>query len=115
MNLETYSLSKTIFDNICNKKVIRADLLDVSEITSISDTFIIAVAPNTKQTKAMADEVEEKLEAQNILPIRKEGYDSANWILIDYGYVIVHILDEEHAQFYDLNRLWQDAKCLETY
>lgn len=115
MNLETYSLSKQILDNICNKKIIKASLLDVTEITTIAEVFIIAVASNIKQTQAMADQVEEKLKDMNIYSTRKEGYQSANWILLDYGDIIVHIFDEEHAKFYDLARLWQDAKCIESY
>ncbi len=115
MDLETYSLGKQILNTICNKKVIKVNLLDVSDITSLAEIFIIATASNTKQTQAMSDEVEEYLKNKDILPIRKEGYQSANWILMDYGDIIVHILDEEHAKFYDLSRLWQDAKCVDSY
>lgn len=113
MNTGTYTLGKQIIEALNKKKVIKVDLLDVSQITPLAELFIIAIASNIRQTKAMADEVEERLSKQNRLPIHKEGYQSANWILLDYGDIIVHILDEEHAQFYGLTRLWQDAISLE--
>ena len=113
MNTETYTLGKQIIEAIHNKKVIKVDLLDVGKLTPLAELFVIAIAANIKQTMAMADEVEECLAQQDRLPIRKEGYQSANWILLDYGDVIVHILDEEHAQFYGLARLWQDATTIE--
>ena len=115
LNLETYELSKKIIDTICNKKVVKVDLLDVGEVTSLAEAFIIAVASNTKQTQAMTDDIEEKLIQDGVYTIRKEGYQTANWILLDYGNIIVHILDQEHATFYSLNRLWKDAKCVESF
>ncbi len=113
LNTDTYRLGKQIIEALNKKKIIKVDLLDVAQITPLAELFIIAIASNIRQTKAMADEVEESLAKLNKLPIHKEGYQSANWILLDYGDIIVHILDEEHAQFYGLTRLWQDAISLE--
>ena len=110
MNQVAYTLGKCIVEAIEKKKVVRVEALDVHELTPLTDLFIIAVASNTRQTQAMADEVEEMLSEIGQYPVHKEGYHSATWILLDYGQVIVHILEEENAQFYGLSRLWKDAK-----
>lgn len=113
LNTATYTLGKYIVKAIEKKKVISVETLDVHELTSLADLFIIAVAPNVRQTQAMADEVEELLEQKGYFPVHKEGYQTATWILLDYGSVIVHILEEENAQFYGLTRLWKDAPTIE--
>ena len=110
---QTYILGKQIVDVINEKKIISLDVLDVGELTPLAELFIIAIAPNVRQTKAIADAVEEKLEILEKELIHKEGYQSANWILLDYGDIIIHILDEEDAAFYKLLRLWQDAKKID--
>ena len=84
-------------------------VLDVKDLTSIADYFIISSVMNKKQAQASADEVEEKLEEAGIKVIRKEGYREGNWILMDFGDVIVHIFTDEERQHYDLDSLWKDA------
>lgn len=110
MNSHTQELVKVISDEINKKKIIDMDILDVQELTPLTEVFIIAVASNVRQTKAIADAVEETLAERATYPIHKEGYHTAQWILLDYGEVIIHILDEESARFYALNRLWNDAE-----
>lgn len=112
MNTTAYTLGKHIVEAIQKKKVIKVEALDVHELTPLTDLFIIAVGSNVRQTQAMADEVEELLSEQGHYPIHKEGYHTATWILLDYGQVIVHILEEENAQFYGLSRLWKDAQVV---
>ncbi len=104
------SFAKQIYDAVNKKKPISVTVLDVHHLTSFADLFIIVVAPNTKQTQAISDEVEETLIRDNKYLRQKEGYDTANWILLDYDNIIVHILYKEDAEFYDLERLWKDAK-----
>lgn len=113
LDTATYALGRQIVNAIEKKKVVTVEALDVHELTPLADLFIIAVASNVRQTQAMADEVEDELAQQGYYPIHKEGYHTATWILLDYGQVIVHILEEEQAQFYGLNRLWKDAKNIE--
>lgn len=110
---ETYTLAKMIYDTINNKKVNSVELLNVKELTPLADFFIIAIVNNVRQTKAIADELEDQLAEAGYYPVQKEGYTTANWILMDYGTVIVHLLDEEDAAFYTLDRLWGDAVILE--
>lgn len=98
---------------IQKKKVVTVEALDVHELTPLADLFIIAVAPNVRQAQAMSDEVEDLLAREGYALIQKEGYQTATWILLDYGRVIVHILEQESADFYGLNRLWKDAPHIE--
>ncbi len=113
MNTSSHLLGQEIIKAIQKKKVTNIEALDVRELTPLTDLFIIAVGSNVRQTQAMADEVEEVLAELGYYPIHKEGYQTATWILLDYGQVIVHILEEENAEFYGLSRLWKDAKKLE--
>ena len=114
MSYSTHELAKQIVTAINKKKILDLKVLDVQGLTPLTEMFIIAVASNVRQTKAIADEVEEAvLEFAEKQPIHKEGYQTAQWILLDYGEVIVHILDEEDAAFYTLDRLWKDANHIE--
>lgn len=111
LSYSTHELAKHIVAAINKKKVLDLKVLDVQGLTPLTEMFIIAVASNVRQTKAIADEVEEVVqEFAEKGPIHKEGYQTAGWILLDYGEVIVHILDEEDAAFYALDRLWKDAE-----
>ncbi|MGL4800554.1 MAG: ribosome silencing factor [Cellulosilyticaceae bacterium] len=105
--------AEKIYKILDAKKLESIQALDVHELTAIADVFIIAVASNTRATKALADELEFRLEHEDDMFVyRKEGYDTAGWILLDYGHIIVHILFKDDAEFYGLDRLWHDAKEL---
>ena len=84
-------------------------LLEIKDLTTIGDYFVIASAGSTTQVKALADEEEEQLSKLGYEPRRREGYQSAQWILLDYYDVIVHIFYKETREFYSLERLWADA------
>lgn len=98
-----------ICEALSNKKGGLIKILDVKDLTSIADYFIISSVMNKKQAQASADEVEEKLEEAGIKAIRKEGYREGDWILMDFGDVIVHIFTDEERQHYDFDSLWEDA------
>ena len=115
MNATTYELGKKIAQVLDKKIAVSIEVLDVHELTPLADLFIIAIASNVRQTQAMADEVEETLSEWGYETIHKEGYHTATWILLDYGQIIVHILEEENAQFYGLGRLWKDAPKVEYF
>ncbi len=112
MHNESILLAKKIYHILDNKKLDDIQVLDVHEITTLADIFIIVTGSNTRQTKALVDELEDALSEENIEVIQKEGYQTANWILMDYGNVIVHVLYKEDAEFYGLDRLWQDGKTI---
>lgn len=88
-----------------------ADLLvlNLSEISSFADYFVICSASSERQAQAVADAIEEKLRAAGRRPISIEGYAPARWILLDYGDVLFHVFLEESRRFYALERLWGDA------
>ncbi len=85
--------------------------IDLREIASFTEFFIIASGTNVRQVQAISDEITEKLkEHLNSRVIRIEGYPTGEWILLDYGDFIVHIFEQKAREFYDLERLWRDAK-----
>lgn len=109
---ESVQLAQKIYTALSKKKFNDIEVLDVHELTSLTDLFMIVIADNNRQSKALADEIEYVLEEEQIYATRKEGYATANWILLDYDNVIVHILCKEDAEFYGLDRLWRDATVI---
>jgi ribosome-associated protein len=85
-------------------------LLDVRDVTSFSDYFLICTGGNTRQIQAIADEIEQQLKKLGEYPISIEGYSNAEWVLVDYGDFVVHIFSQKAREYYDLERLWRDAK-----
>lgn len=85
-------------------------VIDVKEISSITDYFVFATGGSNTQVKALCDYVENDMAAAGVTPLRIEGYATARWILLDYGQVVLHIFLKEAREFYDLERLWQDGK-----
>lgn len=97
-----------------DKKAEDIKVIDISEVSVIADYFIIANGTNRSQIQALSDNVEEKLGKAGV-PLRQiEGYDTANWVLLDFHDVIIHIFDKENRLFYDLERIWRDGKLIET-
>lgn len=92
-----------------DKKALEIVVLDLREIASFTDYFIIASGTNVRQVQAIADEVSEQLKKQGTRAARIEGYKTAEWVLVDYGDFIVHVFEDKARQFYDLERLWRDA------
>ena len=85
-------------------------VIDISDVSVIADYFVIAGGSNPSQIQALSSNVEEKLGRAGYLVKQVEGYDTANWILQDYGDIIVHIFDKENRLLYDLERIWRDGK-----
>ena len=97
-----------------DKKAGDVKIIDIEEISTIADYFMIASGSNRNQVQAMADNVEEALSRAGVEPKHIEGYPTANWILMDYGDIVLHIFDEENRLFYDLERIWRDGKRIDT-
>ncbi len=87
--------------------------LDVREISSFADTFIIATGTSDRHVRSVADSIEAALKAHGEPPMGIEGYDEGRWVLVDCGDTIVHIFQQEIRDHYDLERLWSDAPALE--
>ena len=95
------------------KKAIDIVVLDLREITSFTDFFVIASGSNERQVQAISDEISETLKKNGSRAARVEGYKTAEWILLDYGDFVIHVFDEKARKFYDLERLWRESKRVE--
>lgn len=96
-----------------DKKASNIEVINVSKQTSLSDYFVIASCQSTVQVRACVDEVEEKLSEAGEEVRHKEGYRGGSWILMDYGDVIVHVMQQEMREFYSIERLWDDSVIAE--
>ncbi len=91
------------------KKAVQVVALDLRPVASFTDYFLIATGTNARQVQAIADGVVEHLKKLRTKPARVEGYNTAEWILLDYGDFIFHVFEEKARRFYDLERLWREA------
>lgn len=95
-----------------SKKALRPVVLDLRGISTFTDYFLICSGANSRQIQAICDEVGGQLEGYGHTPLGLEGYQHAEWILADYGDLIIHVFSEPARAFYDLERLWRDAQPL---
>ena len=101
---------KSIAKLMLEKKATNIKIFDVRKITSITDHFIICDSGSEPQTKAILNHVSQTLKKKGVKPINIEGRDKLEWVLLDYFNYIIHIFSEEKRIFYDIDRLWADAK-----
>lgn len=94
------------------KKAMDLTVLDLRGVATFTDFFILATGANKRQMQAITDEIVEELKRHGSPAARVEGYQAAEWILVDYGDFIVHVFDEKARRFYDLEYLWREAKRL---
>lgn len=92
-----------------SKKAEEIVILDIHAVSSFSDRFVICTGNNPRQVQAISDAIEMALKAEGVRPIGIEGYNAAEWILMDYGDFVIHIFVPETRKFYDLERLWKNA------
>src|SRR5690348_5917979 len=95
------------------KKALEPVILDLREIASFTDYFVIVSGANERQVQAISDEVYESLKKMGHTAPRVEGYKTAEWILLDYGDFVVHVFEQKARKFYDLERLWRESKRVE--
>jgi len=96
-----------------SKKATEIRVLDLAGITAFADYFVICTGANARNAQAIADEVELRLKRAGERPLSVEGYNQAEWILVDYGDFLVHIFSPKSRAYYDLERLWRNAKTVE--
>lgn len=108
--LEKVKLAANALDE---KKAEDIKIIDISEISTIGDYFLIATGDNQRLVHALCNEVEEKLGKEKIIPKNIEGFQNGNWVLMDYEDFIIHIFDKESRNFYNLDRIWKDGKYIE--
>ncbi len=107
------TILKEIYGAIEDKKGEDIRILDISGVSVMADYFVIASGNNKNQVQAIADNVNEAMIKNKVELKATEGYNTAGWILMDYGDVIVHIFSKEDRLFYDLERIWRDGKPIE--
>ena len=99
---------------ILGRKAINLVVLDVADLTSYADIFIICSGRSNRQVSAIADFIKTELKKHKIMPLGVEGTKDGHWVLLDYGHVIIHVFFEPVREFYDLEGLWADAKRIMT-
>lgn len=101
---------KIAYQALDEKKGEDIKIINLEGISVLADYFIIANGTNSSQVQALVDNVEEELHKVGYSLKQREGYSNGNWVLLDFGDVIVHIFDRENRLFYDLERIWRDGK-----
>lgn len=112
--IETIDWVQAAASAAADKKADNLVILDLREIASFTEYFFICAGTNQRQVQAIADAVDEQLRKEKKRPMHIEGYTAAEWILLDYGDFIVHVFSANSRKFYDLERLWRDAKRIEV-
>ncbi|RGH41595.1 ribosome silencing factor [Firmicutes bacterium OM07-11] len=101
---------KIAYHALDEKKAEDIKIINLEGISVLADYFIIANGTNSSQVQALVDNIEEELHKAGYSLKQREGYSNGNWVLLDFGDVIVHIFDRENRLFYDLERIWRDGK-----
>ena len=99
---------------VLGRKAIDVVVLDVRELTTIADKFIICSGRSNRQVMAIAEHVAVELKKHGIKPLSVEGEKTGHWVLMDYGHILIHVFYETTREFYDLESLWSDAKRIEV-
>ncbi|MDD2553634.1 MAG: ribosome silencing factor [Desulfotomaculaceae bacterium] len=95
-----------------NKKAMDVTVLDIKAVSVIADYFVICSGRTVTQVQAIVEKIQEELKKEGVIAFGREGYREANWVLLDYGDVIIHVFQEAERQFYNLERLWGDARVV---
>lgn len=112
--MDSKEMVKIAINALEEKKAENIRVIDIGKVSVLADYFIIAEGKNRNQIQALTDSVEKDLGKAGAVPKQIEGYESANWILMDYADIIVHIFDNENRLFYDLERIWRDGVCVDA-
>jgi ribosome-associated protein len=111
--LDSKELVDKIIEHIQSKKGFDISILDLKKLSAMADYFVVCSAGANVQVKAIADEVDKKLRKEGIKSYHREGYNSLNWVLLDYFDVVVHIFKKDIREFYNIEKLWGDAEITE--
>ena len=114
MNNETDAALDVYVKAALGKKAMNLVALDVRDLTSFADVFIICSGRSNRQVNAIAEHIQVDLKKHKIKPLSVEGMGDGHWVLLDYGHVIIHIFYDPVREFYDLEGLWVDARRIET-
>lgn len=113
----TYQMEPSLdlyIEAVLGKKAFNVVVFDVHELTSVADVFIICSGRSNRQVTAIAEFIQTELKKESIKPLSVEGEKEGQWVLLDYGHIIIHVFYESVREFYDLEGLWSDAKQIKT-
>lgn len=102
-----------VVSTLDNKKAEDIKVIKISDLTIIADYFVIADGTSSTQTRALADEVEFQLKEKGLAPNQVQGANGSDWIILDYGDIVVHVFHKEQRDFYNLERLWRDGEDID--
>ncbi len=105
-------MARAIVEIAENKKASNIILLDIRKVSVIADYFVICSGNSERQVKAIAKDIEDELNKQDVGPRTREGYDQGRWVLLDFGDVIVHIFTPAERDYYRLEKLWSGAQTV---
>ena len=110
-NINYNKLSKAITELMLDKKATEIQIINVSKLTSLTDYFIICSSDSEPKTKAIMNHIKDKVhEKYDIKPLHLEGIENLEWVLLDYVSIVVNIFSKEKRKYYNIERLWADAK-----
>lgn len=107
-------MARIVYRALEDKKGENISIIDISAVSPLADYFIITNGSSDSQVKALVDNVEEKMHKAGHSQIQREGLQTGNWVLLDYGDVVVHVFNKENREFYHLERIWSDGKRIES-
>ncbi len=105
-------MTKLAWKALDEKKGEDIRIIDISNVSTLADYFLIANGTNSNQVQALVDSVEDELAKEGFSVRQKEGHGLGNWVLLDFGELVVHVFDKENRHFYDLERIWRDGKVV---
>ena len=111
---QSKKMAKLAYEALDEKKGEDIKIIDISNISVLADYFIIANGSNESQVRALVDNVEDTLAKEGFDIKQTEGHGLGNWVLMDFGSIIVHVFDKENRLFYDLERIWRDGTYIEA-
>ena len=111
--MKTKEIALTAAKALEEKKGVQVKLLEVTEVTTLAEYFLICTATSSTHVKTLCDVAEEVVEACGEPLLHREGHRGGTWVLLDFGALVCHMFTEEARQFYDLERMWNDAKPIE--
>ena len=112
--MNTEELKEIVVEALEDRKGVDIKVLDVRGKSSFTDILVIAAGNSTRQVKALADSVVEKVKERGVQPLGVEGERESNWVLVDLGDVVVHVMLPETRDFYNLEKLWGEGAPRET-